>query len=289
MIKKSVLPIFIFNGENLLQELNINGITKVRYITSLKIDDLIGKIAKEEKAYYHRDGLGSITILTNASQNIVASYRYDAFGNVIEQRGIFNNPYKFTARELDIDSGLYFYRARYYDPSIGRFISLDPIYLYVSNNPINAIDPLGLLISKTCLSGSIHIGAGGSVSVCFMQELGNGWNRGVQLCLGVGLGGSGGAAFTSTIATGNLDPGFDASLGISGTAIAAWFGGAMASGGCSPSIKSLVNAWNQFHDECGGLLGAIWTALNCGAEAGGAAGIKVGISGDVTGCLQYVW
>ena len=65
----------------------------------------------------------------------------------------FSQPYSFTGREWDSETGLYFYRARYYDPEAGRFISRDPIgftggdmnlYGYVGNNPLNAIDPMGL-------------------------------------------------------------------------------------------------------------------------------------------------
>ncbi|MGV1099323.1 RHS repeat-associated core domain-containing protein [Thiovibrio sp. JS02] len=67
-------------------------------------------------------------------------------GNEVKQ------PYAYTAREWDQETGLYFYRARYYDPQVGRFISKDPIgfeggvnaYAYVKGNPVNAVDPRGL-------------------------------------------------------------------------------------------------------------------------------------------------
>jgi len=65
----------------------------------------------------------------------------------------------FTSREYDRESGLYFYRARYYDPSLGRFVSQDPIgitddvnlYAYVGNNAINRVDPTGLTCEKKML------------------------------------------------------------------------------------------------------------------------------------------
>ncbi len=76
---------------------------------------------------------------------------YDSFG--IPSDGATAGGYAYTGREWDPETGLYYYRARYYDPKVGRFISEDPIqfdgggnfYSYVSNDPVNLIDPLGLL------------------------------------------------------------------------------------------------------------------------------------------------
>jgi len=90
----------------------------------------------------------------NASGNVVQTYSYDSFGN-ITQTGSISQPYAFTGREYDSETGMYFYRARYYDPKVGRFVTKDPlgfggginVYNYVGANPINWGDPLGLLSS----------------------------------------------------------------------------------------------------------------------------------------------
>jgi RHS repeat-associated protein len=97
--------------------------------------------------YRHLDGLGSLVKTVNASGVIISSVDYDAFGNGGTVTG-----YGFTGREFDPETGLLYYRARYYDPKIGRFLSEDPIgfsgginlYTYVYNNPANLIDPYGL-------------------------------------------------------------------------------------------------------------------------------------------------
>lgn len=99
--------------------------------------------------YYHSDGLGSVVRATDQDGNVVSERRYDAFGNL--QTGADAAGYAFTAREWDPETGLHYYRARYYDPKLGRFISEDPIgfdgginfFSYVASNPANWIDPFG--------------------------------------------------------------------------------------------------------------------------------------------------
>ncbi len=114
--------------------------------------DSSGVFELTERFYYHRDALGSVTDLTDASANSVRAYAYDTFGRIALQQGSLENPYTFTGREADLESGLYYYRARYYDPVAGRFLSEDPLgfgsgdlnpYRYVFNSSINLTDPTG--------------------------------------------------------------------------------------------------------------------------------------------------
>ena len=110
-----------------------------------------------EHYYYHVDGLGSVTAVTNGAGKEVATNRYDSFGKLVAQTGSlpFASTYTYTGREWDAEAGLYYYRARYYDPSLGRFISEDPIgfaggtnfYAYVENNPLKWVDPWGLILT----------------------------------------------------------------------------------------------------------------------------------------------
>ena len=170
-IRKTVSPFgggagevtnYVYDGQNIILEYDQAGTITTRYTHGPSIDEPLAIEIPNATAftpyYYHADGLGSITALSNASGNIVQRYEYDSFGNqTIATNGGIKQPFTFTAREYDAETGMYFYRARYYDPKAGRFITRDPIsfaggdvnlYAYVSNNPVNWSDPLGL--KKCC-------------------------------------------------------------------------------------------------------------------------------------------
>ncbi len=110
--------------------------------------------------YYHRDHQGSIIALTDSSGQVVESFTYDNhYGTIVSHTKDVetNNPYGYTGRELDTEE-LYYYRARYYDATVQRFIGEDPIgfsggdfnfYRYVSGDPVNFIDPSGLFTNNS--------------------------------------------------------------------------------------------------------------------------------------------
>ena len=105
------------------------------------------------KYFYLYDGLGSVTELIDASENVVNSYRYTPFGEALIRDETVYNPHQFTGRQYDAESGKYHYRARSYDANLGRFMQQDPagmidganMYAYVGNNPVNGVDPSGML------------------------------------------------------------------------------------------------------------------------------------------------
>ncbi len=130
-----------------------------RRITTLVHDDTIDtplRIQNQHGTFhYHRDHQGSIIALTDEQGEVVERFEYDNdYGAIThhEKSTETDNPYVYTGREYDADD-LYYYRARYYDPTIKRFLGEDPIgflagdanfYRYVSNHPTNAVDPSGL-------------------------------------------------------------------------------------------------------------------------------------------------
>ncbi len=114
-----------------------------------------------DEYFYIKNLQGDIIEIVDASGNTVARYRYDAWGNIVHLWdsgiGIANiNPYRYRGYRLDLETGLYYLNSRYYDPSIGRFISADSInyldpsseqglnlYAYCGNNPVMYSDPSG--------------------------------------------------------------------------------------------------------------------------------------------------
>jgi len=104
-------------------------------------------------SYFEGDGVGSVTSLSNGGQVLANTYAYDSFGKLTASTGTLTNPFQYTGREFDQETGAYYYRARYYDQNVGRFVGEDPIrsrgginfYAYAGNSPVNYIDPLGLV------------------------------------------------------------------------------------------------------------------------------------------------
>lgn len=104
--------------------------------------------------FYHADGLGSITRITDATQNVVQSYFYDSFGNPSIGNPSYGQPFLFNGREYDPETSLNYHHARYLNLMAGRWLSRDPasfaagdvnLYGFVGNNSVNFVDPTGLV------------------------------------------------------------------------------------------------------------------------------------------------
>jgi RHS repeat-associated protein len=123
-----------------------------RYTYGPGIDEPLVGQRQPQIFYYEADGLGSVTSLTSQTGSVAATYTYDSFGFMTASTGSATNWFRYTARQFDSDTGLYYNRARYYDPVAGRFLSEDPemfeagvnFYVYALENPVAFKDPYGL-------------------------------------------------------------------------------------------------------------------------------------------------
>jgi RHS repeat-associated protein len=151
-VTNSVEKRYITDRGTVLAETDTSGNITAYYVYGM---GLIEKITPDEQSYtYHYDGTGSTIAMTDSNGNIVNEYAYDEFGNIVGNSETVSNPFKYVGQYgvMDDGNGLYYMRARYYDPQNGRFISEDPIglggginqFAYASDNPVNRIDPHGL-------------------------------------------------------------------------------------------------------------------------------------------------
>ena len=125
--------------------------------------------------YLHQDQIGSTRLITNSSGSSVATYQFDSYGNLMASTGTITTQVRFAGQYQDSESGLFYMRARYHDPTTGQFLSKDPLvtktkepYAYVADNPLNASDSSGLATGGLCLSAGVQLGplfVGGSACV----------------------------------------------------------------------------------------------------------------------------
>ena len=143
--------IYAYDGDNLIEETNSSGVAVARYSQGLNIDEPLAMLRSGATSYYEADGLGSLTSLSNTSGSLANTYTYDSFGNLVASSGSIANSFRYTGREFDPETSLYYYRARYYDPASGRFVNEDLLgfragpnfYQYALSNPVTFDDPTG--------------------------------------------------------------------------------------------------------------------------------------------------
>ena len=117
--------------------------------------NLVSRTAGGQTLYYMYNGHADVTALIGTTEQTVATYYYDAFGNQEAVSGSADNPYRYAGYRYDGETGLYYLNARYYDATTARFLSEDTysgkandalslnLYTYCSNNPIKYLDPTG--------------------------------------------------------------------------------------------------------------------------------------------------
>jgi RHS repeat-associated protein len=178
---------YYHDASNVVAEYNGSDQLQRTYVTR-GLDQNLSLTASGSTYYYLSDALGSIRQLLDADQATQNSYDYQAFGSVYGSptENVFQ-PYRFTGREWDPESSLYYYRARNYAASLGRFLGRDrqdprvcgALYLYVSNRPILFLDPSGLQIVQVGGAWAATLGqntGGVAVSIGYVVDFTRPWS-----------------------------------------------------------------------------------------------------------------
>lgn len=145
------------------------------YIYGVGIDEPLVMVQDGGRYFYYRDGLGSVVELTGINADTVKSYEYAVYGNFTSSGTLSGNPYNFTGRRYDQESGLFYYRARIYSKELGRFLQPDPIgyqegdnlYTYLLNNLVNNVDTTGLGPGS---EATTYLDPFGHVTITFFTE-----------------------------------------------------------------------------------------------------------------------
>ena len=211
----------VYDGDNPWADFDGAGSLITRYLYSPAIDQLFARIsAAGEVDWYLTDHLGSVRQIVASDGTVRDAITYDSFGQVVrETNPSAGDRFKYTGREWHAALDQYYYRARYYDPGVGRFLGEDPLrfragdsnlYRYVGNNPINRIDPSGRLWSWGAVGVGGALGAVGGFFYGVGHETvrvlqGNEWDWG-YICKATATGTAGGLATGAVVGFVTGDP-----------------------------------------------------------------------------------
>jgi RHS repeat-associated protein len=186
---------YLWDGNQLVMELDSAGAPIREYAFYPGIDSPHSVRRSSDGAifYYAMEAPGQVTGLVSANNEVAAEYAYTPWGEPLSESGSVDQPLRYGAREYDGETGLYSFRARYYDAELGRFISEDPIglagginpYAYVGDDPVNFTDPSGM---GGCVSALMELqvvdqetaeqlcSAGGTLAFATLPGITNTWS-----------------------------------------------------------------------------------------------------------------
>jgi len=145
----------VYDGAHAWADFDSSGNVVARYLFGERMDEIIARYRPTEgTAWYLTDHLGTVRDIVDAAGGLINHIDYDSFGYILAQTNpLARDRFTFTGREWEPALAFYYYRARFYDPQLGRFVSQDPLgfaggdinlYRYVNNDPLGNVDPLGL-------------------------------------------------------------------------------------------------------------------------------------------------
>lgn len=172
---------YVWDGNQIVAETDDGGNTIARYHYAgdrlVSVDHVT-----EGTGFYLLDALGTPVGLVRADGAVAARYRLDAWGVLRTEEGDYPNPFRFTGHQFDEGMGLYYAKARYYDPQVGRFLSRDPAhgsidspsslhrYAYTHNNPTAHVDPDGRDAVEVTASGESRLLSGHELYRILVQQ-----------------------------------------------------------------------------------------------------------------------
>lgn len=146
---------YVYSGFNVVQEVN-TALSQgtISYTYGLQLLERDSNLTNQPTGFYQLDGNGNVVMMYDRSGNILAKYLYDPYGNLLAQQGPLAslNHYRFSGKEFNPHTSLYYYGYRFYDPNLQRWLNQDPIgengginlYEAIGNDPLNEVDPFGL-------------------------------------------------------------------------------------------------------------------------------------------------
>ena len=293
---------YAYNGDGLLQSRTQGGSTtnllwdpatspsRLLQVGSDKIVYGLGPlyvVAGSSTSTLARDGEKSVRAEINSSGGVVASFRYRAYGQIAQSSGASTPTFLGYADQLLDSSGLYYVRARWYEPGAGRWISRDPVrgdpvhpaslnvYLYANANPAYFSDPTGLITGGLCISFAGQAGVRGSYTLCPLVVASNG---DVGWTSTPGKGGGTSVAASATVG-----------LQVSNANSVGCLGGPFISGGISAGEGIVVGA-DDFAGYCKseGIIGGITAGAGGGVDLSPIA-LPVEVHAEATDTTTGVW